>query len=246
MTTTLDRLWPAPQNALDDEAVLATYAFPDGCWLRMNFVSSLDGAVTREGRSGGLGGPADRRVFALLRRPADVVLVGAGTLRNEGYGGLRMDEDSVVWRRRNGLPPHPRLATLSRHLDLDPGSELFADAPVRPIVYTTEDSPTAARARLGDVADVVVAGTSEVDPLRVREDLDGRGLRRIHAEGGPHAFGSFLAAGAVDELCLTVAPLLISGSAGRISEHGADTPTDMRLASVLRGGDELLLRHVRA
>lgn len=245
MDTPLDRLWPEPQSGLDDEAVLSTYAFPEGPWLRMNFVASLDGAVTRDGRSGGLGGSADGRVFALLRRPADAILVGAGTLRTEGYDAMRLDPESVAWRTARGMPEHPVLALLSHRLDLDPSSALFADAPVTPIIYTTSDAPAESRARLSEVAHVVPVGQDAVDPHRVREDLADRGLLHVHAEGGPHAFGTFLAADAVDELCLTVAPVLLAGDAGRIAA-GPPAGVDMRPAAVLRGGDELLLRHVRA
>ncbi|MGO1745287.1 MAG: dihydrofolate reductase family protein, partial [Microbacterium gubbeenense] len=81
MSARIDRLWPDPEIDVDDDSLVETYAFPDGPWLRMNFVSSLDGAATREGLSGGLGDDADHRVFDLLRRPADAVLVAAGTVR---------------------------------------------------------------------------------------------------------------------------------------------------------------------
>ena len=111
MSARIDRLWPEPAEDLDDERIVATYAFPDDkAWLRVNFVSSLDGAATRDGRSGGLGDDADHRVFDLLRRPADVVLVGAGTVRTEGYGAMTLDDAAVAWRRERGLPPQPVLA----------------------------------------------------------------------------------------------------------------------------------------
>jgi len=246
MTARIDRLWPDPAAALDDEALLAATAFPDvRPWLRMNFVSSLDGAATRDGRSGGLGDAADRRLFALLRRPADAVLLGAGTARAEGYGGLRLDDAAVAWRRQRGLPPHPVLVLVSGRLGLDPGSALFAEAPVTPIVITTRDAPPERRTALEAVAEVVTAGDTRVEPGRVRRALAERGLHRIHGEGGPSLFGSFLAAGAVDELCLTLAPTLESGSAPRIAHGPEPAPTGMRLTSLLRAGDELLLRYSR-
>ncbi|WP_417554714.1 pyrimidine reductase family protein [Microbacterium sp.] len=240
----IDRLWPNPASALDDEALLAQTAFPDsGTWLRVNFIASADGAATREGRSGSLGDAADRRMFELLRREADVVLVGAGTLRDEGYGGFRLDDASAAWRVDAGMPAHPVLATVSRRLALDPASELFTDAPVRPIVYTTASAPADRREALEAVADVVTAGENAVDFALVRADLAARGLRRIHSEGGPSLFGALLAAGAVDALHLTLAPAVDSGSAGRIT-RGPFTPTAAHLASVLRAGDELLLHYL--
>ncbi|MGO1769206.1 MAG: pyrimidine reductase family protein [Microbacterium sp.] len=246
MSARIDRLWPEPAEDLDDERIVATYAFPDDkAWLRVNFVSSLDGAATRDGRSGGLGDDADHRVFDLLRRPADVVLVGAGTVRTEGYGAMTLDDAAVAWRRERGLPPQPVFALVSRRLDLEPGSAVFADAPVRPVVYTVAAADADRRAALSEAADVVDAGQTEVDLTAVKQDLAGRGLARIHSEGGPTLFGALIAQGAVDELCVTAAPSLEGGDAPRIAVGSPARPTDMALAAVLRGGDELLLRYTR-
>jgi len=246
MTTRIDRLWPDPATDLDDDALLETYSFPaDRFWLRMNFVSSLDGAATSEGRSGGLGDDADHRVFDLLRRPADAVLVGAGTARTEGYAAMRLEEEAVAWRISHGLPPHPVFVLVTRSLGLDPDAAIFTDAPVRPVIYTVADAPPGRRRALAAVADVVDAGESDLDPIRVREDLAARALTHVQAEGGPSLFGAFLAAGAVDELCLTVAPTIVAGNAGRIALSGDPTPTNMSLGGVLRAHNELLLRYIR-
>ncbi|MGO1413913.1 MAG: pyrimidine reductase family protein [Microbacterium gubbeenense] len=245
MSARIDRLWPDPELDVDDDSLVETYAFPDGPWLRMNFISSLDGAATREGLSGGLGDDADHRVFDLLRRPADAVLVAAGTVRAEGYEAMRLDDDSVAWRTRRGKPPHPVFALVSLSLDLDPASPVFADAPVRPIVYTTQNAPADRRSALERVADVVAVGAEEVELPAVVADLARRGLRHIHSEGGPSMFGSSLAQGAVDELCLTLAPTLEGGTARRIAASAEASPTPMQLVSVLRSSEELLLRYRR-
>lgn len=243
----IDRLWPEPASALSDASLLETYAFPrDRTWLRMNFIGSLDGAATREDRSGGLGDPADRRVFDLLRRAAHAVLVAAGTVRAEGYGAMRLDAEAEAWRTAQGLPAQPVFALVTRSLELDPASSVFTEAPVRPIVYTIAEAPAERRDALARVADVVALGDTDVDPVRLRDDLSARGLQHIHAEGGPSLFGAFLAAGAVDELCLTLAPSLEAGDAPRIAKSQNGAPTDMALQSVLRAGDELLLRYQRA
>ncbi|WP_105566714.1 pyrimidine reductase family protein [Microbacterium halophytorum] len=246
MTARIDRLWPDQADDLNDDDLLDDYAFPPhGPWLRMNFVTSLDGAATREGRSGGLGDDADRRVFELLRRPAHAVLVAAGTVRTEGYAAMRVDQGASAWRMDRGLSAHPVFALVTRSLDLDPASPVFADAPVRPIVYTCERGPAERRAALARVADVVACGEDEVDLPAVKADLAGRGLTRVHSEGGPSLFGAMLAQGAVDELCLTLAPTLESGDGPRIASSGRASPTDMRLVGALRAGDELLLRYRR-
>lgn len=243
----IGRLWPEPASDVSDASLLETYAFPSGrTWLRMNFISSLDGAATREGQSGGLGDGADRRVFDLLRRSAHAVLVAAGTVRAEGYGAMRLDAEAEAWRTAHELPGQPVFVLITRSLELDPASSVFTDAPVRPIVYTIADAPADRRKALAEVADVVAVGETDVDPVRLRDDLSARGLQHIHAEGGPSLFGAFLAAGAVDELCLTLAPSLEGGDAGRIARSDRATPTGMTLRSVLRAGDELLLRYQRA
>ncbi|MDI2098767.1 pyrimidine reductase family protein [Ruicaihuangia caeni] len=249
-----DRISPLGDSGapLTDEQLLDAYRVGDRSttWLRANFVTSLDGAVTRQGRSGGLGDAADRRVFALLRRLADVVLVGAGTVRVEGYAGELVDGRAAQWREAHGLSRHPAFAMVSRALDLDPAGAVFERSPVRPIIVTqSADAADPAWQRrkdaLADVADVLVCGHEGLDAAEMRRSLAERGLPQIHCEGGPSLFGSLVAQGAVDELCLTVSPTLEAGTAGRITHSEAARPTDMRLASVLRGGDTLLLRSVR-
>ncbi|WP_309065881.1 pyrimidine reductase family protein [Microbacterium sp.] len=242
----IDRIWPEPASDLSDDDLLEQTRMPEGQrWLRMNFISSLDGAATHEGRSGGLGDPADRRLFELLRWPADVVLLGAGTARIEEYDDLRLDDAAVRWREERGMPPHPVLALVSRRLELDPASPVFTDAPVRPIVCTVPSAPPERHAALAEVADIIETGDEYVDPARLCDELADRGLRHVHSEGGPSLFGSFLDAGVVDALHLTLAPRVEGETTRRITAHGPAAPVGMRLASVLRAESELLLHYVR-
>ncbi|UNK70279.1 pyrimidine reductase family protein [Microbacterium sp. H1-D42] len=241
----IDRVWPDPASDLSDTDLLSLVGFPaERTWLRVNFIASIDGAATRDGRSGGLGDEADHRMFDLLRYEADVVLVGAGTLRDEGYGGFRVSPEAVAWRTAHGMTEHPALAMVSRSLALDPASPLFTDAPARPVVYTVASAPRDRRVALGRVADIVEVGESDADLRRVRDDLTARGLRRIHSEGGPHLFGALLAARVVDALHLTLAPTMESGEAGRIARGHPAVPVGAHLASILRSGDELLLQYL--
>ena len=240
----IDRLAPEA-SALDDEQLLAHYAPPPGPWLRANFITSLDGAATRDGVSGELGDAADRRIFDLLRRQADVILVGAGTARNEEYGAQRLTDEAATWRATHGKAPQPALALISGSLNLDPAAEIFTQAPVRPIIYTIASAPPPARQALSSVADVVTVGNDALDVQALRADLIDRGLHHIHSEGGPRAFGALLQGGAVDEICLTIAPHLEGGDSPRIA-HSPDTvAAGMRLAGILRCGDELFLRMIR-
>ncbi|HEU4427045.1 MAG TPA: pyrimidine reductase family protein [Pilimelia sp.] len=247
MTDAITRLWPQPGTTpLDDDALADAYAVGEGPNLRVNFVTSLDGAVELESFSAGLSGPADKRVFAVLRMLCDALLVGAGTLRHESYRAVRLSEERRAWRLDRGLPAYPILAVVSRRLALDPAQAAFADAPVRPIVFTCAKAPPQRRAAMSDVADVVVVGDTTVDVAAAVAELHRRGLRRTLCEGGPQLFGGLTAADLVDEICLTLSPLLAGPGAGRITA-GATTPArPMSLRHVLAADDMLLLRYARA
>jgi riboflavin biosynthesis pyrimidine reductase len=233
--------------ALDHEALVSAYAVADRGvpTLRVNFVTSLDGSATADGLSGGLGGPADKIVFDLLRRLADVVLVGAGTVRAEGYGAMRLSDADASWRADHGLAAQPAFALVSGRLDLDLTSDVFAKAPVRPLVLTSAAAPAAARAALEEVAEVISCGDEHVEPPKMINALVERGLAQILCEGGPSLFGSLIAADLVDELCLTVSPLLEGGAGIRISHGNAEAAREMRLVHVLESGGLLLTRYAR-
>jgi len=248
VTARIDRLWPDPATDLGDEDLVAGLTGTPGSHggLRVNFVESIDGAATVDGRSGGMSGPADKRRFELLRRVADAVIVGAGTVRIEGYGPLRVSDASVAWRTAHGMSAHPVFVIVSRSLGLDPASRIFTEARVRPVIVTTAAPGFAAeRARFDPVSDVIAVGDEQVDLPAAIEALRARGLARLLCEGGPSLFGSLLAADLVDELCLTVAPQLNSGDAMRIAQGAGATPRDMQLVEVLSSGSELLLRYRR-
>jgi riboflavin biosynthesis pyrimidine reductase len=186
--------------------------------LRVNFVASLDGAVSVNGLSAPLQTPGDNAVFAVLRDLADVVLVGRGTITGEGYGPLTPDARRAGVRRDLGLAADLPLAVVSRGLDIDPGHAVFGPPPGAPrtIVITCARAPADRLTALQAKADVVIAGEGDVDLHRARAELERRGLRRILSEGGPALLTSLLAAEAADELCLTVSPLLAGPGAGRI------------------------------
>jgi riboflavin biosynthesis pyrimidine reductase len=235
------------RRPLTETDLRALYATDDSDpRLRANFVTSLDGAVEVDGRSRGLSGEADRAVFALMRKVADAVMVGAGTARHEGYGPVRVDEASAKWRVETGRPEQPTLVLVSSSLDLDPGARPFAEAPVRPIVLTHEAAPADRRAALAAVADVLSCGQSVVDLALGLAELHRRGLRHILCEGGPHLFGALLAADLVDELCLTISPLLVGAGPGRIVAGGRrDEPGAMRLVHLIAADGMLLTRYSR-
>ncbi len=230
---------------LDRTEMHAAYALPDrdASRVRVNFVSSLDGAVTVDGRSGGLGGDDDRLVMGVLRAMADVVMVGAGTVRVEGYGGVRLARRNVEWRLANGLPPTVPLAVVSASLDLDPRHPFFAEAITRPLVITPGSARVERRAALSEVADVVVCGDEIVETSAMLEALAERGLTQVLCEGGPQLFGDLIAADAVDELCLTLSPTLVGGSAGRITRGAPESARRMRLVHAIPSDDFVFLRY---
>jgi riboflavin biosynthesis pyrimidine reductase len=230
----VQQLLPAPGSAdLDDEELLALYDPGELPMVRFNFVSTADGAATHQGVTGTLGTAADKRIFALLRRHADVILIGAGTIRTEGYGGELLDAPAQAWRAERGLAPHPAIAVVSGSLNLDPGMPFFAKAPVRPIVITSAAAPENRRRALGAVADVIEGGRTAVEPGIAVRELQARGHRRIHSEGGPVLFAAFQRAGAVDSLCLSISPLLGGGQARRIADGPGEELQAMRLVLLL-------------
>jgi len=232
---------PATDEVLDDDALLDLYAHAPGV-LRVNFVATADGSSVVDGGPGSLGGQSDARVFSLLRRLADVVVVGAGTTRDAGYGRLQLSRESTSWRRSVGLAPQPTLAVVSRSLRLDPAAPLFT-SPVRPLVLTTASADAERRRALEDVADVVTCGDDDVDPHRLRAALQDRDLPRVLSEGGPAVLGHVLEADALDELCLTVAPELEGGLGPRIATRSGEViPRQaLTLEHVLLGGSGTLL-----
>ncbi|MEV4119593.1 pyrimidine reductase family protein [Micromonospora sp. NPDC049645] len=239
------RLWPEPSTQpLDDAALTALYGRADEPRLRVNFVASLDGAVTVDGYSAGLSGEPDKRVFGLLRMVCDALVVAAGTLRHEGYRAVRLNESRRAWRRANGLAEYPTLVVVSGSLDLDPAQAAFADAPTRPLVLT--HAAAVPPSGLTDVAELLRCGTERVDLTAGLAELHRRGLSQLLCEGGPHLFGALTAADLVDELCLTVSPLLAGPGSGRITAGDAAPPRQLQLRHVLAAEDGvLLLRHAR-
>ncbi|SCG51560.1 Pyrimidine reductase, riboflavin biosynthesis [Micromonospora halophytica] len=239
------RIWPAPASPpLDDAELTALYGRAEGPHLRVNFVASLDGAVTLQGYSAGLSGEPDKRVFGLLRMLCDGLVVAAGTLRHEGYRAVRLSEPRRAWRREHGLAEYPTLVVVSGSLGLDPAQAAFAGAPVRPVVLTRVDAQ--APPGLAEVAEVVRCGDDRVDLAAGLAELRRRGLDQLLCEGGPHLFGALTAADLVDEVCLTVAPLLAGAGPGRITAGEPSPPRDLPLRHVLAAGDgSLMLRYTR-
>jgi riboflavin biosynthesis pyrimidine reductase len=253
------QIYPEPA-VLTDHELADLYSYPVEaaglpCWLRANMVTSLDGAATVGGRTSGLSGQADQQVFAMLRALADVIVVGAGTARVEGYRPVRPGQEGLRWTwLRNGRTPSPPIAVITRRLDLDLASPLLAGSPdhARTIVITTEATPPGRRAQAAATADVIIAGRESVDIVAAITALAGRGHRRILTEGGPYLLSQIIEAGLLDDLCLTLSPVLAGPGADRIAA-GLGPPRELAgvdarqlsLAHVLADDGHLLCRYVR-
>ena len=247
------QLLPHPLDPIDPDRAQRAAARPapaDRPWVLLNMVASIDGATAVDGRSGALGGPTDQAVFGSLRAVADVILVAAGTVRAEGYGPPRPSAARRAQREQHGQAAVPRLAVVSRSLDLDPSAALFArrdDGRDRPLVLTGADAPTHRRAALEEVADVRTVGPAGVDLPEALALLGQLGASTVLCEGGPTLNGQLLDADLVDEVDLTVSPLLAGGDALRLIAGAAPTVARHRLAHLWHDEDDDLLfaRYVR-
>jgi riboflavin biosynthesis pyrimidine reductase len=209
---------------LSDDELAAAYTPSREPWLRVNFVSTVDGAAQgSDGISKSINNDADKRVFDALRRRADCLVVGAGTLRDEGYD----------------VPSIP-LVVVSRSADLP---QTLADAPRGRILMATvasADGLAKVREELGE-EHVLVLGDDEIDLALLKATLAERGWTEQLCEGGPSLFADLLAAEVVDELCWTIVPALTGGDAVRIAT-GAEVEVALRPALLLEQDGTLLGR----
>jgi riboflavin biosynthesis pyrimidine reductase len=220
------RLFPQPADEVD---LAAAYEHGPGV-VRANFVSSLDGSATLDGRSGGLSAAADKALFNLLRELCDVILVGAGTVRTENYGPSK----------------HAPIAVISGSLALDPAARFFENPTHRPIVITTATADRTRVDALSAVADVVVAGERLVDIPAALDALAERGLTRVLTEGGPTLMAEITARGRLDELALTLAPQIVGGGGKRITDGpAASPPAELAPVHVLEDEGSLFLLYRR-
>ncbi|MEE6176267.1 pyrimidine reductase family protein [Mycobacterium sp. 050134] len=237
---------------LDADALPALYEYPEPreTWVRANFITSLDGGATAGGTSGSMGGPGDRFVFNLLRELADVIVVGAGTVRIEGYSGAHLSVPQRQQRQARGQSEVPQLAIVSASGRLDRDMAVFTRTEVPPLVLTRATAVEETGRRLSGLCEVVDCSgddPGQVDEAAILVALGGRGMRRILTEGGPTLLGSFVRRELLDELCLTIAPFVVGGAARRITAGPGQLLTRMRCAHVLTDdAGYLYTRYVKA
>jgi riboflavin biosynthesis pyrimidine reductase len=233
---------PAP--AIDLLAALRPWEreHDDRPFVLCNMVATLDGRITIGGRSGPIGGPADHALFHGLRTVVDAVLVGTGTLHVERYGRLVRDEGRRARREQLGLDPDPIAVLITRTGTVAWDAPMF-EAPEQEILIVTHPDAAAFPHVAAHVERLDLPAPTPAAALREIHRV--RGLRSVLCEGGPTLNRGLLADGVLDELYVTVAPVLAGGDdALRIlAGEPFDEPVRTRLAGVLRHDDELFLRY---
>ena len=218
---------PGPLSA---DAVVAAYPWPEGRWLRAMMVTTLDGAAAGpDGLSGSISGAADQLVFNAVRREADVVLIGAGTMRAERYGPFRA---------------RARLAIVSASLDLPWDEPAFTDSTERPLILTLHDADPERLARAAELCEVVKVAGGAGEPHAIVEALEHRGLQRIVCEGGPTLLRHLVAAGLVDEADITVSPVM-TGTGPSPDTPGLLSVVGFDLVQVLTADGFLMGRYLK-
>lgn len=226
-------MWPtAGLIDLDEDELHERFAVPpltEG-HIRLVTVASVDGLAAVNGSSTALTSTGDQRVYRLIKRDADLLLLGAATVRAEQYGQTTLSAPEVARRRANGLPPYPAVAVVTRSLDLDPTGPLFQRRAGRhtrprpilivPAAATAADGNTA----MAEHAEILVAGEHDVDLTQAIRLLQDRGHRRIVCEGGPSLAGQMAQADLLDEICVTITPQVLAVDGPRITAGSATQP----------------------
>ena len=241
----MDMILGPSVGALSDEQVVAAYPWPSGRrWVRAMMVTTLDGsAAGPDGLSGSISGAADQAVFAAVRRYADAVLIGAGTLRAERYKPMRAKEDDAEARRAQGQAPAPRLVIVSGSLELPWGEPVFTESATPPLIITGTNPDPAGRARVPETCEVVTLPGDTVSAAAILEAMEERGLRRIVCEGGPTLLHDLVSAGLLDEADITVAPVF-TGTTPSPHTPGLREVATFELAQVLTADGFLMARYL--
>lgn len=209
----------------------------------LGMVASVDGATSVAGRTAGLGGEADALAYSRLRETCDVILVGAGTAREEDYGPPRARAGGVERRRARGLSPRPAMAVVTASGRLDPGARLFADPAWRPAVVVPRQACGGPVEAVADRADILVSGEESIDVDAMLAAFAARRWMRVLCEGGPTLNGVLLAAGAVDELFVTITPTLVGGRGTGIVGEDPGGRHDLQLMELRHHAGELVARY---
>ena len=245
----VSRIFPPPRAEVDIATLYGNEGRqlpPDRPYVTVNMVASIDGATAVDGVTKALGSTTDRAIFLHLREVADAILVGASTIRAERYGPARPTPAARASRVERGKAATPPIVVVSRSVTFDWQSALFTDNETRPILLVPGDVEPEKLKRASELADVVTCGEGTVDLLSALGQLRSRGIEMLLCEGGPTLNTELLNAGLVDELCLTIAPLLVGGPhpRGVVAASTTDTALPLVIEHVLEEDSFLYLRYV--
>ena len=243
----MDQLFPRFVSDVDPVAIYASDSrnhHPGRPWLMLNMVTSADGATSIDGASGALSSPEDRQVFAAIRAVADVILVAAETVRQEGYGPPKTTPAVAASRTARSQAPRPRLAVVSASLDLDFSAPVFQDSPP-PLLFTVDTPPHDRLAQAEAVAEVHRMGTDRVNLAEAAGRIGETGADVVLAEGGPGLNGQLMATELLDELCWTISPVMAGGESSRMVDGAPPRLDHLRLERVLVEDHTLFLRYLR-
>ncbi len=218
-------------------------------WILLNMVNSVDGFISFEGRAGGLSGAADKNIYQIIRALADIILVGAGTIRAEKYKAPKTpDGDLAAFRESRGQEKRPRIAVISGELNLDPDMGLFADRHLEdkpPLIYTKSESLEKGSSGFNSSAEIVAFPESELNVSTIVEDLFNKNAKIVVCEGGPNLNSHLLAAGLIDEFCLSVSPRAVGGEdPATFLNRPVDSPTELSLDRILLEEEFLFCRYL--
>lgn len=247
----MDQIYPAAANDIDPatlvtEDVMARRGTIDGRpWVMANMIMSSDGAYARAGRSGGLGGPADKAMFHTLRGLADVILVGAGTARKERYRRPAGDPETIAVRTERGQEPAPRLALVSQSGHFPEDQPFLSGAGPDPIVFLPADNRPEPDAELSGV-EYRAAGNDDVDLADLVGQLGADGAGLVLCEGGPRLLGDLAEANLLNQIFITIAPQLVGGSHTGLLGDRPELEGRLTLNSVAQDESYLLLNYIVA
>ena len=243
-------IWPDPKSNVDItqlyeiekfEFANKQYQKTKRPWVTLNMISSINGVATSSGLSGELGSKGDKLIFNSLRASADFILLGAGTAKAEKYGMPNISEDAQIRRTSRGQTDIPRLVIISKRLEFDDDlkflNALNDGASATPIIYTTQNAPAKNKTWLSERAEIREAGKENIDLAEVISDLKGK---IILVEGGPTLNGHLLEADLIDELCLTLSPMIVNENGPHIISGDLKQPKNMKLIQVLADEDSML------
>ncbi len=243
----MQQVWPRFVPAVDHFEVYEQASrphSPERPWVMLCMITSVDGSVSVQGRSGPLGGPVDWAVLSALRGCADAIVVGAGTARSEDYGPPSVTAEVRERRLARGQEAVPLLAVVSGRGDLDPAARLFA-GPERVRLYLAAAAPASRRESLAGVADVRTAGDRTAEAAAIIADLAAGGRSLILLEGGPRLNAAFAAADLIDEFCITRSPLLAPGGPGMIEGAAPGAGRGVQLDRLLVADGMTFARYLR-